>query len=183
MRFSLHSTPLTPAPSRQRPASPLTPLQQQLLDTVEQCYQRAEQQLQRRFPRPTVTFKLRGKAAGTAHLHLNALRFQPVLLEENPDAFMQEVVPHEICHLLCHQLYGKVRPHGLQWQGLMQQIYHLPGHTTHRFDVSSVTPKGVPYHCACGEVELSIRRHNKVLRGQARYRCRRCGQWLQSPGE
>ncbi|MBO1271207.1 SprT family zinc-dependent metalloprotease [Shewanella sp. 4t3-1-2LB] len=157
----------------------LSTLEQQLLQAVEQCYQLAEKRLQRSFPRPQVNFKLRGKAAGTAHLQLNKLRFHPVLLRENPETFIREVVPHEICHLLCYQLYGKVKPHGAEWKQLMQQIFHLPGKTTHQFDTTSVTPKGKRYHCACGDIELTLRRHNKIVRGQARYRCRSCGQWLQ----
>ncbi|MCL1074644.1 SprT family zinc-dependent metalloprotease [Shewanella dokdonensis] len=157
----------------------VSPLEQQLLQAVEHCYQVAEQHLQRSFPRPEVNFKLRGKAAGTAHLQLNKLRFHPVLLSENSNTFIREVVPHEVCHLLCHQLYGKVKPHGAEWKQLMQQLFQLPGNTTHQFDTTSVTPKGKRYRCACGEVELTLRRHNKIVRGQARYRCRHCGQWLQ----
>lgn len=173
--FFNHATPKVSSPT----VSTLTSLEQQLLQTVEARYQQAEQQLKQHFPRPEITFKLRGKAAGTAHLQLNKLRFNPVLLKENADAFLSEVVPHEICHLLCHQLYGRVRPHGKEWRQLMQTLYQLPGNATHSFDTRSVTSKGKAYRCACGEVELSIRRHNKVLRGQVQYRCRSCGQWLQ----
>ncbi|MBM7073388.1 hypothetical protein JQC92_15340 [Shewanella sp. 202IG2-18] len=45
--------------------------QQLAQDKVAHCYQIAEQQLKRSFPRPEISFKLRGKSAGMAHLQLN----------------------------------------------------------------------------------------------------------------
>ena len=159
-------------------ALPRSDNQAELLRRVETCYQHAEQQLQRRFIRPSINFKLRGKAAGTAHPSKQQLRFNAVLLEENAAHFFSEVVPHEICHLLTAQLFGRVKPHGVEWKSLMQQVFGLNGDVTHKLDVSSVTPKGVEYYCGCGSVELSIRRHNKVVRQQAQYLCRRCGQQL-----
>ncbi|MCE9679289.1 SprT family zinc-dependent metalloprotease [Shewanella sp. AS1] len=159
-------------------ASTETLQQAQLLSQVESCYQQAEGKLKHSFPRPEVNFKLRGKSAGTAHLQLNKLRFNATLLEENPDIFMQQVVPHEICHLLAYQLFGRVKPHGKEWQSLMVSIYGLKPDTTHSLDTRSVAGKTFTYRCDCGPVELSIRRHNKVVRKETQYRCRRCQQPL-----
>ncbi|MCE9685798.1 SprT family zinc-dependent metalloprotease [Shewanella sp. AS16] len=146
---------------------------------VDACYRLAEDTLQQSFPRPEISFALRGRSAGTAHLQQNRLRFNPVLLAENAQAFINEVVPHEICHLLCHRLYGRVKPHGREWQTMMLELFKQTPSTTHSFSTASVTPTGVSYLCDCGELKLSIRRHNKVLRGQSHYSCRRCGQRLQ----
>lgn len=152
----------------------LPPIQQRLLERIETCYQLAEAKLNRRFQRPITQFSLRGKSAGTAHLQQNRLRFNPILLNENSEAFMQEVVPHEICHLLCFQLFGKTKPHGKEWQSLMISVFALNPRTTHSFNVASVTGREVDYRCACGPIKLSIRRHNKVVRGESRYLCKRC---------
>lgn len=152
--------------------------QQQLLTKIELCYQMAESQLQRRFPRPEVNFKLRGKSAGVAHLSLNKIRFNLQMLQENQQVFIDQVVPHEICHLLCHQLYGKVKPHGLEWQQLMRDLYQQEPRTTHSFNVQAKPQPRFNYQCQCGVVALSIRRHNKVVRNQANYRCKRCMQVL-----
>ena len=46
---------------------------------VEACYQQAETFFKRRFPRPLVSFKLRGQKAGVAHLTENKLRFNTQL--------------------------------------------------------------------------------------------------------
>lgn len=151
---------------------------QQFMQRLEQLYQHAEKQLKRSFPRPEVNFKLRGRSAGTAHLQSNKLRFNAVLFTENQQAFFDEVLPHEICHLLCYQLYGRVRPHGKEWQQLMLKLFNVVPKTTHNFDVVSVQAQSFNYQCHCGIVPLSIRRHNKIIRGQTQYRCRRCGERL-----
>lgn len=153
---------------------PLTAVQLQVLERIETCYQQAEAQLKRHFPRPVTEFSLRGKSAGTAHLQQNRLRFNPVLLRENSAAFLREVVPHEICHLLCFQLFGKTKPHGKEWQSLMLTLFKVQPSTTHSFNTASVAGPEVEYHCACGPIKLSIRRHNKVLRAESRYLCKRC---------
>ncbi|SIQ78390.1 SprT protein [Shewanella morhuae] len=153
---------------------PLSSLQIQILERVEICYQEAEIALKRAFPRPITQFSLRGKSAGTAHLQQNRLRFNAVLLRENSEAFLTEVVPHEICHLLCFQLFGKTKPHGKEWQSLMLTVFKVKPSTTHSFNTTSVASKDVEYRCDCGPIRLSIRRHNKVLRGESRYICKRC---------
>ncbi|MGR6501026.1 SprT family zinc-dependent metalloprotease [Shewanella sp. Koi 1] len=158
----------------QQQLSSLTPLQQQILARIEDCYQQAEAYFKRTFPRPITQFTLRGRSAGTAHLQQNRLRFNPVLLQENSASFLAEVVPHEISHLLCFQLFGKTKPHGREWQSMMLTLFKISPNTTHNFDTQSVKGKDVEYRCACGPIRLSIRRHNKVLRGETRYLCKRC---------
>ncbi|WP_035387481.1 SprT family zinc-dependent metalloprotease [Ferrimonas senticii] len=147
---------------------------------VERCYQHAENQLKRPFPRPSISFAMRGQAAGAAHLQHNRLRFNPVLAAQNQQAFIDQVVPHEVCHLLAWQLYGKVKPHGREWQALMVNLFAVRPDTRHQFDVSAVAPRTFSYRCNCRLHQLTIRRHNKILRGQAEYRCRLCQSPLQS---
>lgn len=154
-------------------------LQLQILAKVESDYQHAEHHFKRVFPRPIVQFTLRGKSAGTAHLQTNRLRFNPVLLAENPQVFLSEVVPHEISHLLCYQLFGRVKPHGKEWQSIMVSTFKVAPKTTHQLNVQSVNGQQFDYFCGCGNTTLSIRRHNRVIRGQTQYRCRRCKQTLQ----
>jgi len=153
-------------------------LQQAIRDKVDADYQLAEAYFKRPFPRPSVHFTLRGKSAGTAHLQANKLRFNPVLLVENPDIFLIEVVPHEISHLVCFQIFGKVKPHGKEWQSLMLAIFKLSPKTTHQLDTQSVSGQQFEYFCDCGSVMLTIRRHNRIIREQTQYRCRHCQQTL-----
>ena len=73
---------------------------QKINHRVEQCYAHAEHVLKQIFVRPKVYFNQRGKIAGSARLQTNELRFNPLLLEDNLQLFIDEVAPHEVCHLL-----------------------------------------------------------------------------------
>ncbi|WP_036825343.1 SprT family zinc-dependent metalloprotease, partial [Photobacterium sanctipauli] len=116
----------------------MTALQNQVTDRVKQCIAQANQRLNKRMAMPAVSFRQRGKIAGSARLQGWEVRFNPVLLAENPDAFLNEVVPHEVAHLVVFKLFGKVRPHGREWQIIMAEVFGVPPRTTHSFDVSSV---------------------------------------------
>lgn len=140
------------------------------------CYAHAEHYYLKSFPRPEVLCNLRGRAAGMAELQRNRLRFNPVLLEENEAAFLQEVVPHEVAHLLAWQLHGRgIRPHGAEWQQIMRQVFGLAAERTHDFDVRRSARQAWIYACGCVDREhaLTIRRHNRILRGHA-YVCLQC---------
>ncbi|OOE92241.1 MULTISPECIES: SprT family zinc-dependent metalloprotease [Salinivibrio] len=151
---------------------------QSVTDQVHACIDRANRQLDRQLIYPTIGFTLRGRAAGTAHPTEWRLRFNPVLLQQHADAFFHEVIPHEVCHLVTFALHGRVKPHGPEWRDLMTNLFHVPANTTHQLDITAVQGKTFSYQCRCGPVALTIRRHHKVLRGQATYRCKQCQQIL-----
>ncbi|WP_407331372.1 SprT family zinc-dependent metalloprotease [Enterovibrio sp. 27052020O] len=153
-------------------------LEYQTTKAVARCIAQAEAYFQCAFPLPDVLFNQRGKTAGTARLQTWQLRFNPVLLRENSQAFFEEVVPHEVSHLVVYAKFGRVKPHGKEWQAVMQQVFGVAPKTTHSFDVSSVQGKTFTYQCGCDQISLSIRRHNKVQRQQVQYFCRRCKQRL-----
>lgn len=147
---------------------------------VLHCYALAEDFYLKSFPRPQVRLDLRGRSAGIAELQTNRLRFNPILLQENQAAFLAEVVPHEVAHLLAWQLHGrKIKPHGREWQQIMQQVFAVSPSTTHTFDTRRSAKQGYIYACACQGKEhaLTVRRHNKILRGQ-QYICRECKSFL-----
>lgn len=139
----------------------------------EDFFIEAECFFDRAFERPTYLFNQRGRAAGTAHLQRNLIKINPILFKNNKEEFFQQVIPHEVAHLITYQLYGKVRPHGKEWQYVMQEVFKRPALTTHQLDIKEVVGKLFTYQCACTTHQLTIRRHNKVQQG-AEYRCRAC---------
>lgn len=139
----------------------------------EHFFIEAECFFDRAFQRPDYQFNQRGRAAGTAHLQRNLIKINPTLFINNRDAFFEQVIPHEVAHLITHAVYGRVRPHGKEWQHVMVNVFKRSADTTHQLDVSEVVGKQFNYRCACSTHQLTIRRHNKVLRGE-KYQCRRC---------
>ena len=61
---------------------------------------------------------------------------------------------------------------------LMKNLFELEGTTRHSMDVVKVQGQTFAYFCECGPIELSIRRHNKIVRHQQSYLCRVCKQKL-----
>ena len=152
---------------------------QLLNNRLEELYLGADSYFRRTFVRPTLSFRRSGRHAGTAFLQQNRINLHPVLFAHNQQAYFSDVLPHEVSHLLVYQLFGRVKPHGKEWQAMMQEVFNCAPETRHEFDLSPLNIPSVRYRCDCGEVELSIRRHNAVVRGQRQYQCRKCRQVLQ----
>ena len=115
-------------------------------------------------------FNQRGRSAGTAHLQKNLIKFNPILFSQNRIEFLKQVVPHEVAHIIAYQKYGKVKPHGSEWKNIMKHIFKLEAKTTHSFNTKDVIGKLFQYRCICTTHQLTIRRHNKILKGE-KYLC------------
>ena len=76
-------------------------LQQAVMRSLREKLARANLKLDRNYPEPKLVYQQRGTAAGTARLESYEIRLNPVLMMENQQAFIEEVVPHELAHLRC----------------------------------------------------------------------------------
>lgn len=142
-------------------------------DKVIQCVQLANQFYDMKMDVPVVRLNQRGRAAGTAYLQRHEVRFNHYMFKQDPNAFLESVVPHEISHLIVFRLYGgRVKPHGKEWQSVMKLVFGVEPTRTHGFDVKPAK-SSYTYVCACTEHNLTIRRHNKILKGCV-YQCRQC---------
>jgi len=155
--------------------------QQAVMHCLREKLMQANTFLQREYALPNVLYQQRGTAAGTAWLEKNEIRLNPVLLLENQQPFIDEVVPHELAHILVWKHFGRVSPHGKEWKWMMEVVLGVAARRTHQFAVQSVRTNTFSYHCPCQQHQLTVRRHNRVLRGETHYRCTRCGQQLK-PG-
>jgi SprT protein len=132
---------------------------------------------------PSIRFDLRGQAAGQFRLGPGGepmIRYNPALLARHEAEFLAQTVPHEVAHYLAYLRFGRgIRPHGPEWQQIMQALGADP-RRCHDFDVSGLATRRIRrhlYHCRCGEHRLTSIRHHRILRG-ASYVCRNCGQAL-----
>lgn len=145
---------------------------------VLNCIEMADVYFEHKFKRPTVLLNQRGNVAGTAHLQKNLIKLNRTLLVDNFEEFLTEVIPHEVAHIVTFQLFGRVKPHGKEWQSVMHNVYKIPATVRHKMDTSKTQGKMFDYKCLCGTVKLTVRRHNKVVRKQQIYSCRACQQEL-----
>lgn len=156
---------------------------QEILTRVEQCYAIAEQKLGKSFSRPVVSLCLRGKAAGMAYIGQNKLRFNHQLYLRNQEDFLRQTVAHEVAHLLAYKLFGnQIRPHGLQWQNIMENVFELPAKRCHSYQVPPRWKTFYLYSCQCQRHEITAQRHARVKRGY-QYNCRKCRQRLAFTGK
>jgi SprT protein len=142
---------------------------------IEKSCQLADAYFLISFTVPSVILNQRGKIAGSAYLHRNVIKLNKTLFKQNFDDFLHQVIPHEVAHIISYQKFGKVKPHGIEWQSIMRSVFNLDAHVTHKFDVADVGMQDFAYQCDCNNlIMLSVVRHNKVTRGKQRYRCQKC---------
>ncbi|MEA9391708.1 SprT family zinc-dependent metalloprotease [Acerihabitans sp. TG2] len=153
-------------------------LHQAVMQCLRAKLQQADAYFSCRFPEPALSYRQRGTIAGTAWLEQWEIRLNPVLLLANEATFIDEVIPHELAHLLVYRQFGRVAPHGQQWRWMMSEVLLTEPRRTHNFDVATVRATTFHYRCGCQSHHLTVRRHNRVLRGEAQYRCRHCGDIL-----
>ena len=137
-------------------------------------------------PMIPVLFDLKGRAAGMYRVENTEriIRYNPYLFSKYFDDNVATTVPHEVAHYVVDMLYGaaRVKPHGIEWQQVMLSLGAEPM-VTGNYDMSGIPVRRQQrhtYRCACTLHRISAARHNKILRGQARYYCRNCKSALTS---
>jgi SprT protein len=121
---------------------------------------------------PSISFDLRGKTAGQAYLQKHHVQFNAILLNENPKAFLDEIIGHELAHLAAFQGF-KETGHGARWKQCMAMI-GLEPKRCHNLDTSNSTVVKV-YKAICNcpnGHKISSRRLLALLTGTLR--CKTC---------
>jgi SprT protein len=90
---------------------------------------------------PSIRFDLRGKSAGQFRRTDRGgflIRYNSLLLERHPQAFLSQTVPHEAAHLVAFNLFGpRVPPHGPEWRAVMAAFGVRPDRC-HNFSVEDL---------------------------------------------
>ncbi|BAO44656.1 SprT family zinc-dependent metalloprotease [Thiolapillus brandeum] len=160
-------------------------IRQALEEATIYWLEKASRLLGQSFEPPLLRFDLRGQAAGQYRSHPRpCIRYNLDLAALQFDAFLARTPGHEVAHYVIDQRFPnqRLRPHGPEWRDLMHGL-GLDASRCHEFSLEGVPTRRQrrhAYRCACREHELSSTRHNRVLRGQAEYRCRSCGKVLVS---
>jgi SprT protein len=135
-------------------------------------------QAARRPPRVNVLLNLRGASAGQVRQYRDGrltIRYNLAMAAHQPEAFIAETVPHEVAHVVTSVCHGRVRPHGREWQRVMQWFGIDQPRRCHDFasPVAGRSQRRWAYRCDCREHQLSTTRHNRAQRGLD-YICRAC---------
>lgn len=133
-----------------------------------------------------VTFDIKSKRTlGLYYYDIPRIDLNPLLLEEYKEVYINDVVVHEFCHSLVHNMYPnlmnkgkKIRPHGKEFKKFCKFFGNPGKSSSDNFEDSKhlkSTQKRIPYVCGCKEKvhEISKIRHNKMLRGVV-YQCGKC---------
>lgn len=127
---------------------------------------------------PTISFDMIGKKAGRAYWRSRHIQLNHILLLENFEQFDQAIIPHELSHLICRNIYGKtVLSHGDEWKAIMRALGVEPDRT-HSLDTtnSRTTAKVFGYVCGCNLNNfLSTLKHKRSCSGTV-YGCPKCKQ-------
>lgn len=165
--------------------TPLTPaeLEAQIETLTRELVVRAAARWPRaRIRLPNIVYRLRGRAAGEACAQKNTTNYNRFLMEKYGEAFVREIVPHEVAHLIVAAICRRrVKPHGEEWRAVMAFFGRAP-RVRHEFDAPFARrERRVEYACACDTThQLTMRAHRRIRRGTRVYSCRVCGEKLVS---
>lgn len=135
-----------------------------------------------RLPKARIDYSLRGRCAGQAKVVRNGdtfLRLNLQLLTENIEDFLRQTIPHEIAHLVVgwqnRNKRQRPRPHGQEWQAVMQDCFGLEPIRCHAYETTAarIVKRPFLYHCRCREHRLTSIMHNRIS-GRYQALCKTC---------
>jgi SprT protein len=166
--------------------------QQQVVSQTHKYIERAEKIFAREFALIPVKFDLLGRAAGMYKVMQGSriIRYNPHIFAKYFEDNLALTIPHEVAHYVTDIMYGyrrnslfrsrRIKPHGEEWQNVMSE-FGVDATRTCDFNLEGIpqrTHKYFDYVCRCSQHKLGSRRHNKVIKGENDYFCKRCGDKL-----
>ncbi|MGI0075851.1 MAG: SprT-like domain-containing protein [Nitrosopumilaceae archaeon] len=152
---------------------------------IETCIRMANKRYDKSFGFPTINYSIKNRTAGLAYGRRWEIKFNPILLKENLNEFINRTVPHEFAHLVVWDVYDTIG-HGPRWKHVMC-VFGEPNPTRyHSYDTSNCTVRQIrrrnechsryqyKYRCDCRVLYISSIKHNRIQRGITTYRCKGC---------
>lgn len=126
---------------------------------------------------PKVTFNVKGTDGGCAYIDHHWIDLNLMLFRENFQDFIDNVLPHELCHLWAIALKLGGGAHGREWKGLMRRMGAppIPCHNMNT-DAAASTTGFFRYRCLCNSNMVSFEKHRAMQEFPEDYFCGRCEQ-------
>ena len=143
---------------------------------VKECLRYASKKIKKDLPYKDVKFFNRSTDAGyVIASEGNCVYLNYDLFRKNKKRFLDEIIPHEVAHLVAEALSPRETPHGGTWKIIMSSVFGLKPERCHSMDTDGIgrTTKKFLYICSCKKHEIGIIRHNKMQSGK-KFRCNKC---------
>ena len=144
---------------------------QDIMTRVEECMNALNKAYNTNIGMPDVQMNSRLRTtAGRANKVM--VEFATVLYKNNHLAYMNDTIPHEVCHYFVDNYFAReVQAHGVEWKAAMRTL----GIEPKRCHSMEVQRKRWLYECACGKnFKISTVTHNRITKGAKAYRCTAC---------
>jgi|LakMenE18May11ns_1017448.scaffolds.fasta_scaffold9959282_11 SprT protein len=151
-------------------------LQRLAAKKIKQCLSIARRKIKKDLPYEGVKFFHKSTDAGyVIASENNCVYLNHDLFRKNKKRFLDEIIPHEVAHLVAEALSPRESPHGGTWKIVMQSVFSLKPERCHSMETKGIgrTTQKFLYICACQKHEVGIIRHNKVQSGK-KFRCVKC---------
>ena len=118
-------------------------LRKKVEDKILECFKIAEKKYKTQFEMPEVRYDIKSWTGGLAYHQRWLLRFNLILLIENEKHYIENVVPHEVAHLINRRVNKvpprkkRLMPHGKEWKDVMA-LLNVPADVKHTYDCSSI---------------------------------------------
>lgn len=131
---------------------------------------------------PHIYYDITGNNGGLAKSASMTVHYNDKLLKQNKDSFIENVIPHEVCHIAVFHLYQtKNKPypkngHGADWQ-IMMRVVGVNARQFHQYEVEKKQPVEYKYDCGCAEGIVVPQRIHKKIKNTPMV-CKKCTKQL-----
>jgi len=135
-------------------------------------------------PPRVVIEKLKGGAAGVAHIRDNLIKIDEDYFRENQNNIIFDTIPHEIAHFIVHAYYKNAKQnHGPEFRSVMQSI-GLSGSTYHTMERPAGREKNnvKRYELACNCAFYFVTKAKCEKYTTKPYICKKCGSRFKHTG-
>jgi len=151
----------------------LTPeLKAKVEQKTKECFAAAAKHFKTEFPDLEIRYDIKNWTGGIAYRGRNLVRYNLILLVENEKHFIENIVPHEVAHIVVNKTARlepgdkrkRIMPHGKEWKFVMTEIFKVPANPKHTYDCSSIEKNSKRKSSRRARVENALNVISSVVR-------------------